>query len=531
MGTVMPKTGKAGGPRKTAPNDERTATLDFTPTVAAMCEAMTYGDAREIMCVGTRGDGKTIGVLAGMISHASEHHSAVDTRTGAPKESHPLPTKWIGFTDTFTSHKNKTFESLQKPMWKGCWRESDGGHVWTAVVNGREMVKLHLFGIEDQGAMDRVRTECVGVWAEEPAPTAMMGVSTGVDVSAWGMAMTSQRVPTHARVAVMTLNYPDEDHWTWQRFHPSSDALPELPEDPALRESYYRTFAKQITGRTIEDHSRLWFRIPPGERAGQLQRDEWKHALRDRPDLLRRLVSGQPGSIMLGPQVADGFSMDTHVSKTRLHPVPGEPMLFGLDFGLTPSMVIGQYVKGYRRIYAAFTLEHGGVAQLLENEVLPWLVSHAHWVLRNPGMVCGCYDIAGQTGEQSDIERDPITVVEKKLPGLWFPGPINWESRKHTLISSFHHTVKPGEVSVQIDPVDAVGLIRALSGRWHYPIDRQGQVRRELPKKPNHPWEDYGDAYIYWLWGLTSDAQPPGPMKVETQFSLDQSIHVETTIF
>ena len=102
MGTVMPKTGKAGGPRKTAPNDERTATLDFTPTVAAMCEAMTYGDAREIMCVGTRGDGKTIGVLAGMISHASEHHSAVDTRTGAPKESHPLPTKWIGFTDTFT---------------------------------------------------------------------------------------------------------------------------------------------------------------------------------------------------------------------------------------------------------------------------------------------------------------------------------------------------------------------------------------------------------------------------------------------
>jgi hypothetical protein len=425
-----------------------------------------------------------------MLGHAAKHHEL----------KFPLPTKWIGFTDTFSAHKAKTFESLEKPFWKGCWRSSDGGHVWTALVNGRPTVELHLFGIEDQGAMDRVRTECVGVWGEELAPTAVLGVSAGVDESAWGMALTSQRIPTHHPIAVITENYPDEDHWTWQRFKPGSG----------------------VSGRHPDDPTRAWFRIPPGERADAAQRKEWAHALRDRPDLLRRLIEGQPGSIMLGPQVADGFSMDLHVAKDRIHPVPGEPLGLGIDFGLTPTCVIGQPVQGRRNIYASHTIERGGIKQLLENDVLPWLSRHAPWVLRGRNLLYGCYDISGQTSEQSDVERDPVTILEALLPGLWFPGPVSWDSRKHVLLSAMHHSVKPGQVSLQIDPVDAAGLVKALAGRWHYPIDRQGQVRRDLPKKPNHPWEDYGDAFVYWLWSLTSESQPPGPIKVESQFGWDQ---------
>lgn len=507
---LMPQRG-GGRPRKHLPGEERTVRFEVTPTIGKANSVIANGLAREVMIVGARGDGKTIGVLGGMCQHAKVHQD----------KKFELPTKWIGVTDKFTSHKAKTFESLEKPLWKGMWRPSDGGHLWTATVNGKSIVELHLLGIEDQGAMDRVRTECTGVWFEEPAPTSVLVDSSGVGIEAWLMAMTSQRLPTHAYVAVMTMNYPDEEHWTWERFLPPT--YPVTPETPMDRR----------WGTHPTEPSRMWFRIPVGERADTLQRAAWTNALKDRPDLLRRLIQGQPGSLMIGAQVAEGFSEDIHVATEPLHPIDGEPLMLGYDFGHTPCAIIGQVWRGERRIYAAIPCEKGGVKQHCENSVRPWITQHAPWALKHTNMISGCYDIAGQTGEQSDIEKDPVSELERQLPGLWYPGPIDWESRKHVLISSMNHHLAPGKPSLRIDLQGGALLIKALSGKWHYPTDRLGKIAKDLPKKPNHPWEDLGDSFIYWLWGLTSETQPPS-MRVESIFSESQmqqftgQVHVES---
>jgi hypothetical protein len=55
-----------------------------------------------------------------------------------------------------------------------------------------------------------------------------------------------------------------------------------------------------------------------------------------------------------------------------------------------------------------------------------------------------------------------------------------------------------GEMALQIDPIEARSLIRALNGGWYYQKDRYGNVARDLPKK-NHPDSDIGDSFCYLL--------------------------------
>ena len=506
--TTLTPSKRTGRPRKAAVPEARHAQLGFRPTIYEAIQAMRTGTmdgqpVRELALYGTRGDGKTWGVLGGMLAHAQAHAAA----------GHPLPVTWLGVRDTWASHRDNTIPTMQAADWKGAWQIQDGGRVAVGGLDAgggrfREVVRLRLFGIEDQGAMNRVRTETAGVWFEEPSPAGGEVDSSGVREEAWTLAMTSQRMATHARIAVMTLNYPDEDHWTWTRFAPP--ACPVRREDRAT-----------WTGVHPAHPSRRWLRVPPGERALAVQRAEWLEALSDRPDLVRRLLEGLPGTVLLGQQVAQGFREDLHVSPTRLLPVENEPLLLGQDFGLTPATILGQVVNGERRVVAALPCPRGGIVQHGDDTVIPWLQTHAPWVLRRRDMLVGTYDVAGETAEQTDSDRDPVGQLERKLPGLWYPGPVEWETRKHTLLSMLHHRTARGEVALRIDPVHGLPLIKALSGRWYYPTDRTGAIRRDLPKKPNHPWEDLGDAFIYWCWAVSAEAGAPrGPVTVESTWDL-----------
>ncbi|HET6464907.1 MAG TPA: hypothetical protein VFH55_04770 [Nitrospiria bacterium] len=470
------------------------------PVASAAIEAIANGEAREIGIFGPRGEAKTTSGAVATIRHAVRHKEA----------GYPLPVPWAVVTDSFNSHKEKTIPSLRSLIWGGAWRFFDDNHKAVFRDNRKDTVILDLIGIEDKGAIDRVRLETVGLWVEEPAPAT---TGPGVPELAWLTGITSQRLPTHAKVAFFTTNYPDDDHWTWTRMSPGVG----------------------LSGRHPDNPTRLWFRIPKGENRyiSEADRLEWAQALRDRPDLAKRLLEGQPGSVQLGAQVAEGFRENFHVSRERLRPVQGEPLLIGQDFGHTPATIIGQPWRGYIRVYAAIPCERGGIRQHFSNAVIPWLSSRAPWALQNRGMVVGWYDPAGDTGEETDIDESPMRLVEKLLPGTWNPGPVKWDSRNNLLLSALQRHAELGRPALQIDPVDGRPLIQALSGRWHYPEDRNGNVSRDLPKKPNHPWEDLGDGFIYFLAGVgAGPLRPDQPITVVTGFDIwspvDPVVKVET---
>lgn len=438
--------------------------LELRPVAGKFVLEAAYGPGREIAAFGARGDGKTFSALIAMILHAKKHK----------EEGFDLPVPWIGVTDYFTSHKLKTLRTLESPIWCGGWKIMDGGHKAIFRLGRQDLVALDLFGIEDQGAMDRVRMETVGVWFEEPAPSTVLVQSAGISESSWLLALTSQRIPSYKHPALITSNYPDEDHWTWQRF--------------VLREAPGTTY----------------FRIPPGERASPAQREEWRTALKDRPDLLRRLLDGEPGLIILGPQVAQGFIRDVHVADDVLLIHVNEPIILGFDFGHTPACVLGQEWRGFVHVFAGFYEQHAGTRQLITNQVKPWLSKFAPWSLSNNQYLAVGYDPSGNTEEQADIDSSPIRVIRELLGGHAIAGPTSWTGRKDPLLALLNR-MNRGVPALRISKSPHTkDLISALDGRWYYPQDRMGNVSRDLPKKPNHPWEDIGDAVCY----LVNRVQP-----------------------
>jgi len=411
---------------------------------------------------GARGDGKTGAIPAIMALHADLHRE-----TG-----HPLPVRWLGIADTYTSHAQKTVPSWEQAWLGGLVTFREDQHIAVVTVDGVELAHMRLLGIEDQGAADRVRTECTGIWGEEAAPALVMESSGGVSESAWGIARTSQRLPSVHKPAVLTLNYPDMDHWTWQRFvvrkHPGTD----------------------------------YVRIPPGERASDSDRQAWADALEGRPDLLRRLLAGEPGVIAEGPAVAVGYASERHVSPKRLQASQNATLLIGIDGGLTPSATIAQYLGGgaWFNVLAVLACERGGTRQLCEDYIRPWLASRASWWQQARALVLHI-DPSLDVPDQSNLEASPTRVMRAVLGGAVHLGPVDWPSRRDPLLALLGknnpHTGRP---ILQIDPEDAMLLDRALAGRWHYPLVR-GQVSREAPVK-NHPWSDIADSATYVIAGV-----------------------------
>ncbi len=441
--------------------------------------------AEEYALFGIRGDGKTIGILGAILAHAEKHRRA----------GFGLPVPWMAVRDSFANHKVTTIKSLQKPLWKGKWQLYDSNHL-AAFKQGAgkdDLVVLMLAGCDNFDSLNKLRQEAVGVWVQEAAPVEESG---GVSDTAYGICNSSKgRVATYHSPTLLDLNYPDEDHWTWMRF--------EKEPQPGT----------------------MSFRIPPRENK-HVPASYWEkmeQALASRPDLKRRLLDGMPGSIMRGPQVAVGFNENLHVSPVRLRPIKGEPLCFGQDGGHTPATTIGQAWRGSIRVYASIPMERGGMRQQYEFNVLPWLRANAPWAIENSPkknpMIHGVYD-PSLPDDESDSDRNPLDVIMELVGGTWEPGPSKWAARKGPLLTSMNLHVSAGTPALQLDPVGCVQLKQALSTRWHYPQNSLGESSGDEPKKPNHPWEDLGDAYIMFLCAAMPDlkARPYAAPVIKTAF-------------
>ncbi|MGN6534778.1 MAG: phage terminase large subunit [Mesorhizobium sp.] len=282
--------------------------------------------------------------------------------------------------------------------------------------------------------------------------------------------------PTWSGV-ILDTNPPADDHWFYQLFEVDRPAGYELFKQPSGLAENAENLDNLPGGRGY------YTRIAAGKD----------------PDWIKVYVHGQYGRLIEGKPVFYNFRDGTHVAPGSLAAVPGLPLLIGVDFGLTPSAVIGQRLADGRwLILSELTMDGAGVerfARALTSHVALTYPDH------EVGGVWG--DPAGNHRSEID-ERTALEVLAEKTG--WRVRPAapdnNWTLRLEVCLAVFARLID-GKPGILISP-ECADFRKACGGGYHYRLLRTGgglTYAEEPAKSATDPASHLADAFQYLLLG------------------------------
>lgn len=443
----------------------------YAPMASSLIAEVVGGTSAEILGDGPRGSGKTQAVPAVLAALAELHARA----------GHPLPLRALWLHDSMINAAIKTGRSLEQPMWGALWALRDDRRAAVLTVAGVELATADFVGCRDETAAERLRAECHVLAAEEVIPS--LDEAGGIEERKYELALTSMRLVSRRRVAVAVTNPGDVDTWPYRRW---------------------------IEGGGRRGCVRC--EVPASDRLSPEEVAALRAAFRDSPDLERRLALGEWAALKIGEAVAEGFDAAIHVASERLAPSANHLLGIGWDGGHSPSAVIGQVIGGQVRIYAALNDLKVGVLELIESQVVPWLLTHAGWTRqgRAASTLVHVIDPSMATPGQATIRESAERVIRETLGGRIIKGPVAWPPRREAVLRVLAPRHERGQLPLAISPgPDTRLLVQALNGRWAYPQTPDGRVDRSHPRKPNSPWADVGDALAYLLtWARVGGWEP-----------------------
>ena len=78
--------------------------------------------------------------------------------------------------------------------------------------------------------------------------------------------------------------------------------------------------------------------------------------------------------------------------------------------------------------------------------------------------------------EGTSSQKTVALEIQASLGTGFEPGPQDWTSRREALLAGFNRKGPGARMLIMIDPSENDTLIKALSGRWHYPKDATGRI-------------------------------------------------------
>lgn len=204
-----------------------------------------------------------------------------------------------------------------------------------------------------------------------------------------------------------------------------------------------------------------------------------------------------------GLPVYSDFNRSVHGSKETIEPVIGLPLIRGWDWGLTPCVVVSQYVEGQLRIIKEITSFNKSATVFVPEALRELKTLYPRWHDQSKNFI-DYTDPAGFQRAQTD--EGTCAQVLRDHGCIPHPGPVLWEVRRKG-VESFLVGLQKGAPKFLIDLAGCPTLVRGFEGGYRYPekaADVEPAKLRPIKDEHSHPH----DALQYVCHAVTSFKPP-----------------------
>jgi hypothetical protein len=194
----------------------------------------------------------------------------------------------------------------------------------------------------------------------------------------------------------------------------------------------------------------------------------------------------------------NSFDHNFHVSDHALNPIPGYPLIIGMDTGRNPAAVVGQIDHiGRLLVLASVWAENIGMENFLSTHLTPLLSTErfaglAAYLVLDPAC-----------RQRSQIGEESVIDCARRQGYQAVPAMTNAIEPRLRAVEKFLIEQRNGGPAMLFDPVNAHDLVLAMQSRYRYKKKKD----HSLESKPEklHPWSDLADSCQYLALGTQSN--------------------------
>ncbi len=342
-------------------------------------------------------------------------------------------TRWAVLRNTYPELKSTTIKTAQEwaPHMEMRWDAPISGKMdfW---LPDKTRVQAEVFFLalerpEDVGKLKSL--ELTGAWMNEAGEMAKAVFD-----------MLTQRVgrfpaardggPTWTGV-ILDTNPPDTDHWWYRVFEELKPEGWELFKQPGGLMEEKGVYVPNPAAENIAN-------LPSGHQYYMRQ------AAGKTKEWIKVFLMGQYGTVIDGKPVYPEYNDDLHCRE--ISPIPGRPLLLGLDYGLTPACVICQLSpRGQLLVLDELCAEDMGISQFARDVLKPHL--QTQW---NGYSFNAVGDPAGNSRAESDEKTCFMELAEQGIPAS--PAISNDFLKRREAVAKYLTRLTDGKPALLVHP-------------------------------------------------------------------------------